>query len=389
MKVLISGAGVAGPCLAFWLRRHGHEPTLVERAPALRAGGYVVDFWGAGFDVAERMGIVADILERGYKVRELRIVDRDGERVGGAPMSAFDRIARGRYITVPRSELAAAIYRALGGDVETIFDDSIVALDDTGSEVRVAFERGAPRTFNLVVGADGLHSQVRKLAFGDDPTCEHFLGIAVAAFTTDDYARRDELVYVVHREVGAQIGRFTMRGDRTMFLFVFAGGPDMPADLDGQKAALRARFAGSGWEVPAILDALGGADSLYLDRVSQIRMARWSRGRVALVGDAASCVSLLAGQGTALAMVAAYVLAGELARAGGDHDAAFAAYHARLAPLIATKQKAALKFASFFAPPSRFHLFLGNQITKLMALPFVANLAIGREIRDAIELPAY
>jgi len=390
MKILISGAGIAGPCLSYWLERHGFEPTIVERAPRLRTGGYIVDFWGAGFDVADRMGLVPRILEKGYRLEELRQVDRSGKRVSGFKLDVFDRLTGGQFTSVPRGELAASIYQALGGRIETIFDDSVTALEELGGRVRVRFERTPPRDFDLVIGADGLHSQVRRLVFGESTDFERYLGLKVAAFAVAGYRPRDELVYVVHAELGHQIGRFAMRGDRTMFLFVFADpSPEIPDDLAGQRDLLRRTFSGSGWEVPQILDALEGADGLYLDRVSQVQMNGWSRGRVALVGDAAFCVSLLAGQGSALAMVAAYVLAGELKRSGGDHGAAFAAYQDRLATFIARKQKAAVKLAPFFAPRSRMGIFARNQVMKLMRIPLVASLAVGRELRDRIDLPDY
>ncbi|MGE0872641.1 MAG: FAD-binding domain [Kofleriaceae bacterium] len=390
MKILISGAGIAGPCLAYWLRRFGFQPTIIERAPAPRTGGYVIDFWGAGFDVADRMGLVPELISSGYKVREVRAVDRTGDRTSGFDVSVLDRVTRGRYTSLPRSELAAAIYRALGDRVETLFGDTITELHDTGREVRVRFEHAPPRSFDLVVGADGLHSRVRALAFGDQARFERFLGIKVAELETTGYRPRDELTYVIHRDIGKQVGRFSMRDDRTMFLFVFAdAAPAIPGGIAEQRALLRTQFAGSGWEVSNILDILDRTDDLYMDRVSQIRMNRWTRGRVALVGDAAYCVSLLAGQGSALAMVGAYILAGELARANGNHELAFARYQDRLRSFIPIKQRGALRFASFFAPRSRLGIFTGNQIMKLMALPFVTELAIGRELRDSIELPAY
>ncbi len=390
MNVLISGAGIAGPCLAYWLKRYGFQPTLVERAPRLRAGGYIVDFWGAGFDVADRMGLVPRILEQGYRIEEVRQVDREGKRVSGFKLDVFERLTGGRFTSLPRSALGAAIYQALDGEVETIFNDSVVALEEVDHRVRVSFERSAARDVDLVVGADGLHSEVRRLAFGEHSGFERYLGLKVAAFAIGGYRPRDELAYVIHTELGQQVGRFSMRDDQAMFLFVFADpAPAIPHDLAGQRALLRERFAGSGWECPRILDALDSADGLYIDQVSQVRMDRWTRGRIALVGDAAFCVSLLGGQGSALAMTAAYILAGELKRAGGDHRAAFAAYQDRLGTFIAGKQKAAVRFAPFFAPRSRLKMFVRNQVMKLMAIPFVAERAVGRELVDRVELPDY
>jgi 2-polyprenyl-6-methoxyphenol hydroxylase-like FAD-dependent oxidoreductase len=397
LRVLVSGAGIAGPCLAYWLRRHGFAPTIVERAPRLRTGGYVIDFWGAGFDVADRMGIVPALLQKGYRVGELRQVDRDGRRVSGLDTRVFDRIAQGRFTSLARSDLAAAIYAALDGQVETIFDDEVRGIDERDGAVQVSFQRNPARAFDLVVGADGLHSAVRRLAFGEPTGFEKYLGLKVAAFAADGYRPRDELTYVVHTEVGQQAARFAMRDDRTMFLFVFADpDPSIPDALGDRRALLRQNFGGSGWECNRILDLLdgqaaqpGAAPDLYMDRVSQIQMKSWSRGRVALVGDAAYCVSLLAGQGSALAMVGAYILAGELKRAAGDHARAFAANERRLAGFMAAKQAAAARFASFFAPRSRLRLFLRNQGMKLLALPFVVELSLAREIRDRVELPAY
>lgn len=390
MKILISGAGIAGPSLAFWLREHGFQPTIVERAPRLRSGGYIIDFWGAGFEVADRMHLVPTILQRGYQFKEVREVDRNGKRVGGFGVRAIARASGGRFTSVPRSDLSAVIFERLGDRVETIFDDSITGIEDRGGEVRVQFERTPPRTFDLVIGAGGLHSHVRRLVFGEAARFERYLGLKVAAFSVDGYRPRDELVYVTHTDVGQQVGRFAMRDDRTTFIFVWRDpSPKIPGDPAHQKAYLRERFSRSGWECPHILDALEHVDTLYIDRVSQIHMDRWTQGRVALVGDAAFCVSLLGGQGSALAMTAAYILAGELKRANGDYRTAFAAYQERLGTFIAGKQQAAVRLSPFFAPTSRLGLFLRNQITKLISIPFIAQLAVGREFRDRVELPEY
>jgi 2-polyprenyl-6-methoxyphenol hydroxylase-like FAD-dependent oxidoreductase len=301
MRVLISGAGIAGPTLAYWLARYGFKPTIIEIAPRLRTGGYVIDFWGAGFDIADRMGLLPEISRKGYMVQEVRVGSRSGRRVAGFPADAFSRMTHGRFVSLPRGEVAASIFGKIEGKVEVIFGDSVDRVEQTEGGVKVTLERGVVREFDLVVGADGLHSRVRELAFGEESRFEKYLGYKVAAFEVKGYRPRDELVY----------------------------------------------------------------------------------------GDAASYVSLLAGQGSALAMVAAYILAGELHRAKGNYVEAFARYQNLFAPFVFSKQKDALRFAGAFAPKSRFALFLRNQIFKLMAIPWVADLAVGRDLADKISLPDY
>jgi 2-polyprenyl-6-methoxyphenol hydroxylase-like FAD-dependent oxidoreductase len=394
MKVLVSGAGIAGPTLAYWLARYGMEPTLVEKAPRLRTDGYVIDFWGAGFEVAERMGLLPAIREKGYVVQEVRVVDGQGRRAAGFPADVFGRLAGGRYVSLPRGDLAALIFGALGGHTETIFGNRVVGLERDGRAVHVQFASGAEREFDLVVGADGLHSRVREVAFGPQRSFEKFLGYRVAAFEVEGYRPRDELVYVMYTEVGQQVARFTMRQDRTLFLFIYAD-PD-PEGAEGrglaeQKAALRTRFGRSAWECRRILEALDGVDELYFDRVSQIRMGpvpgAWTRGRVTLLGDAAFCVSFLAGQGSALAMTAAYLLAAELSRAGDDVAGALTRYERTFSPFVRAKQDAALRLAGAFAPKSKLSMFVRNQIMSLLHVTWIAEFAFGSELRDRLALP--
>lgn len=396
MRILISGAGIAGPTLAYWLARYGFTPTIIEKAPQVRSGGYIVDFWGLGFDVADRMSLLPEIRRKGYLIQEVRVVNRAGKKVAGFPADAFSRVTGARYVSLPRSELAASIYGQLGNRVETIFGDSIAGIEQTGSSVHVTFEHGPKREFDLVVGADGLHSRVRELVFGPQSRFEKYLGFQVAAFEVEGYRPRDELIYVMYTEVRQQVARFAMRDDRTMFLFTFADAGKNSTDsktIQDQKALLRERFGASGWECPRILDAMESSNDLYFDRVSQIHMAAdgesWTRGRVALIGDAAFCASLLAGQGSALAMAAAYILAGELYKADGDYAQAFRRYEQLFAPFIAAKQKAALRFAGMFAPKSKMALFLRNQVMNLLTLPWVADLTFARDFRDNLVLPEY
>ncbi|HKV81410.1 MAG TPA: FAD-binding domain [Candidatus Sulfotelmatobacter sp.] len=396
MKILISGAGIAGPTLAYWLLQYGMNPTIVEQAPALRTGGYVIDFWGAGFDIAERMDLLGEIKNSGYQVQEVRIVNERGERVAGFPAAAFARATRGRFTSLPRGDLASAIFRRVQDHAETIFGDTISSIEQSETGVHVTFKSGKEGDFDLVIGADGLHSRVRELVFGPEEKFEKYLGYKVAAFEAPGYEPRDELTYVMYTQVGQQVGRFALRGNSTMFLFIFEDrsfSSAQPDDIEVNKAILRERFGQSGWECPQILDALGRTKELYFDCVSQIRMNSrqdlWTQGRVTLLGDAAFCVSLLAGQGSALAMVAAYILAGELYRSKDNYGEAFSRYQRLFAPFVAQKQKAALRFAGSFAPHSRLSLILRNQIMNLMRIPWIANLAIGRGFSDKIVLSDY
>ena len=387
MKVLIVGAGIAGPTLAFWLHKAGHEVTLIEHAPELRSGGYLIDFWGAGFDVAERMGIVPELRKHGYIFTEARAVDRSGRKV-----ASFDpaRIIESnqRYLSIPRADLATVIYSALDGKAELLLDDTVRELVDDGARVRVTFESGSVRDFDLVVGADGLHSRVRKLAFGPDKQYENYLGIVIAAFDAEQYPIRDELVAMMHAEVGFQAIRLSFRDDATLFLFTLQYDGAIPTERAAQEALLRAKLSDKGWEVPAMLDLMPSAKNFYFDSASQIQMSSWSTGRIALVGDAGAAPSFLAGQGSALAMIEAYTLAAELARTD-DYGQAFARYEERLAPLIRSKQAAAQGLGLAFAPKNTFQLFVRNTILKMMRFSKVADIAMGRSFHDRVELPSF
>jgi 2-polyprenyl-6-methoxyphenol hydroxylase-like FAD-dependent oxidoreductase len=389
-SVLISGGGIAGPTLAYWLKAAGFEPVIVERAPGLRSGGYVIDFWGLGYDIAERMGLLGEINRIGYHVTELRIVSDAGRRVAGFGTKVFSELTGGRYVTVQRSGLSRLLFEKLNGRVESIFGDEIIALEEQPDCVRVQLEDGGERRFDLVIGADGLHSSVRNLVFGPQSKFEKDLGYAVAAFEAHRYRPRDENVYLMYGQPGRMLGRFTLRDDRALFLFVFvANKAELPATLDAQKALLRGLYRRGGWECAKILCELDRTEELYFDSVSQIGMPTWSRDRIALVGDAAFCVSLLAGQGSALAMIAAYVLAGELSASQGRYQQAFSRYEARLRSYIGIKQSGAERFAGSFAPKTRAGLYFRNMIIKAFVIPGLARLVVGKKIADRIVLPDY
>jgi 2-polyprenyl-6-methoxyphenol hydroxylase-like FAD-dependent oxidoreductase len=387
LRIVINGIGVAGPALAYWLTRLGHEVLLVEQAPRLRRAGYIIDFWGIGYDIAQKMGVIDEIRALGYQVREVRFVDRAGRTEGGFDVDVFQRTTKGRFTSVRRSDISATIYRAIEAKVEVIFGDSVATIDDIGDCVRVGFDHTPARDFDLVIGADGLHSRVRRLVFGPDSEFASSLGYHVAAFEVEGYHPRDELVYISHSLPGRQISRFSMRDDRTMFLFIFRD--ELMSGDDEPKSVLRHVFADSGWEWPQIESEMDRATEIYFDTISQIRMRSWTRGRVALIGDAAACISLMGGEGTGLAIAEAYVLAGELHASGGDFATAFARYEERLMPFVKKKQEMAEKFASSFAPKTAFGIAFRDQVTRLMRVPFVADLAVGGAFRDDIALPSY
>lgn len=386
MKIIINGLGVAGPALAYWLAKSGHEVVLVEQAPALRGGGYIIDFWGIGYDIVEKMGLTPEIRRLGYQVGEVRYVDDRGRKRGGFNVDVFWRLTRDRFTSLRRSDLSATIYRAIESQVETIFGDSVAGIEEHPTGVHVTFDHASPQDADLVIGADGLHSRVRELVFGPDLDREVSLGYHVGAIEVEGYRPRDELVYISHDRPGRQLSRFAMRDDRTMLLFIcrdeYVRGTD-------PKRVLKEAFGGAAWEWPQIERALDRAPDLYFDTVSQIRMPRWTKGRVALVGDAAACVSLMAGEGTGLAIAEAYVLAGELHRCAGNYAAAFARYEARMMPFVRKKQESAMKLASSIAPKTSLGIAFRNVVTMVMRVSFIADYVIGRSLRDEIELPEY
>lgn len=392
-SVLIAGAGIAGPTLAYWLQRRGFEPILIERAPRFREGGYIIDFWGVGFEVAERMGLLPKLRALGYMNDRFCLVDRKGRLRSAFGGAAIRRAISDRFLSIQRGDLARAIFETVENQVETVFGDSVTTIEQSADRIGVTFERGNPRSFDLVVGADGLHSSVRAALFGGAATFERFLGYYAAVFVTRGYSKRDEHVYLSYAAPGRQVSRFALRDDQTGFMFVFATPEKMlerARDVESARHVLLEQFTDVPWiEWPEIRRHLESCDNLYFDAVSQIELPRWSAGRAALVGDAAYCPSLLSGEGSVFAMAGAYILAGELQRAGGDHAAAFASYERCFRPFIERKQKSARAFASSFTPKTSLGLAFRDLVLHLAAIPAVSKYLMTRFVMDRFELPKY
>jgi 2-polyprenyl-6-methoxyphenol hydroxylase-like FAD-dependent oxidoreductase len=388
-RVLISGLGVAGATLAWWLDRRGFAVTVVERAPGPRSGGYMIDFWGPGYTVAERMGLLPQLRAAGYLIDQIRLVKRNGRplaTIGAKPLrEALDM----RFMSLLRDDLANTLHEQLRDSVDIRFDDRILTMNDQGSKVEVAFTKGRPRTYDLVIGADGLHSDTRAAVIRE-PVVQP-LGYWAASFSAANYPHRDPGAYVSYTTVGRQIARYALRGSRTAFLFVFKAPPEAaspPHSIDEQKAVL-GKLYNDGWETREILSRLQSASSLYFDEVSQVRAPRWSRGRIALVGDAAYGPSLLAGEGASLAMAGAYVLAGQLARLPGDHLSAYARYEQVLRPFVERPQKSALKLGGWFAPKTRLGLLARNALSRLAAIPPITRRVVAAMAGQDFDLAPY
>ncbi|MFG2819368.1 FAD-dependent monooxygenase [Kitasatospora sp. NPDC048365] len=363
--VLISGAGIAGTTLAYWLARHGFRPTVVERAAGLRSSGSPVDVRGPAVPVAERMGVLPGLREAATRVSALSFVDAAGRQVGRVDLGALRRAAGRREVEVTRADLARILHDAGRDTAEYLFGDTVTALRQDPDGVDVDFAHAAPRRFDLVVGADGLHSTTRRLAFGPEAEFVEHLGLYVATLPLGGPAERATEV-VLHNAPGRMVSVHPVRGE-ALAAFVFrhpgVAGPDL-RDTGLHRRLLTEAYRGGGWRIPELLDRVRGAEDLWFDAVSRVRIDRWSNGRIGLLGDAASSVSLF-GDGSTLAMAGAHTLAEELAAAPGDPVAAFARYRARHRALVDPRQGGVATAAALLVPATRAGIAARNAATRL------------------------
>jgi 2-polyprenyl-6-methoxyphenol hydroxylase-like FAD-dependent oxidoreductase len=350
----VSGASVAGPVLAYWLARYGFEVTVVERAPELRkTGGHAVDLFEPAMEISQRMGVLPAIEELATGTETMTVLREGVARPVSINVGRIFRSSIRRHVEIMRDDLSELYFDAGRDQVEYLFDNSITAIGDDGE---VSFEHAPPRRFDIVVGADGLHSNVRRLVFGPESEFSTFIGGHLAVLSVPKDMAEDGVIHA-HLGPGRMAAVYTARKlDDARVIFLFRTDTELDyhhRDVPRQRELLREAFAGQHQRVDRFLAELDDTPAFYFDSITQLRLDTWSRGRVTLVGDAGYCPGPAVGGSTSLAVVGAYVLAGELAEAGGDHRRAFPAYERDMADMVLRSRSFAVGAAKRLVPGSR------------------------------------
>ncbi|MBB3604952.1 2-polyprenyl-6-methoxyphenol hydroxylase-like FAD-dependent oxidoreductase [Mycolicibacterium sp. BK556] len=397
MRVLISGASIAGPVLAYWLTRRGFDVTVVERAPALRkTGGHAVDLFRPAMNISEQMGVIEQIQARATGTTRMILQRTRGRRPVEVDYLKLVGVISDRHVEIMRDDLSQIYYDAGRDHVEYLFGDQITAIADDGT---VDFAQSAQRRYDIVIGADGLHSGVRQLVFGSDAGHSRFLGGYLAVLSVPkELARDGEMTNFLDARRWAMIYTADHLDDaRAVFLFR----PEQPLEYHHrddarQRALLRAAFTGLNPTVDRWLAELDGPGTFYFDSITQLELTSWSRGRVTLVGDAGYCPGPAVGGSTSLAVLGAYVLAGELERAGGDHVEAFANYEAVMADPVRHSRAFARTVAKSLVPRSELGVWALVAAGRVLdALPAGLTTAVaklnnkGIRLYDAMGYPDY
>ncbi len=388
----MTGASIAGPALAYWLVRYGFDVTLVERAPTIRTGGYAIDIRGTAIDVIDRMGILPAVRAEHVATRRVTFVNAQGRQVARVNLEDLALGGGDRHVELARGALTSKLFELIGSQVKHRFGDAIISLGDGPNGVDVGFRSGARERFDLVVSGEGLHSTTRALVFGPEVSFSRYLGYCFAVFALPNaYGLRREAV--VYNTPGKAAALYSTSDGPTLYgLFAHRRPPLSPQEIDNpqrQRDSIARAFADDGWQVPGMIAAMQDAEDFYFDATMQIHMPAWSAGRVAVLGDAAFGPSFFTGQGTSMALVGAYMMAGSLAT-HAEPAVAFKTYEAATRPYVAANQRLVKDGSTMVAPGSSLALWARNSMIRLA--PLFSRLGVlgpTRRAYEALVLPDF
>ncbi|SFF57088.1 2-polyprenyl-6-methoxyphenol hydroxylase [Halobacillus alkaliphilus] len=373
MKVIIVGGGIAGLTLAYWLNRNGNDVQIIEKASELRTEGYMMDFFGPGYDVAEKMEILDQLSRIHYPISGLEFLNEDGKFKFKLPYPSLRYLFNGRHFNFLRGDLEQVLYDLVKDRVDFKFGETIDDIQQDDDQVHVTLSDGSRDTADVVVGADGVRSRVRSLVFGDHQNYIKHMGYDTAAYIIENSNMNKELnnAFYSLSSPGLQASVYPIRGDRSATFFLYKSSKkEEHLSREEAEDELKNHFKHMGWIVPELLNKAEETSDFYYDEVSQVVMPHWSKGRVVLAGDSCQAVSLMAGQGASLAMTGAYVLARCL-QENNDVTQALDKYEVDLKPQVMKTQASGRRFAHYFLPDTRWRIFIRDVTMRISVLPII------------------
>ncbi|WLR61462.1 FAD-dependent oxidoreductase [Guptibacillus hwajinpoensis] len=377
MDVCIVGGGIAGLTLAYCLSERGDQVTIVERSPSIRTEGYMIDFFGAGYDVAEKLRMLDDLSRIHYPIDSLAFLKGNGSEKYRVSYQSLRELLNQKHFNFMRGDLEKVLYEKVRKQVAFRFGVSPKRIEQDAEKAHVSLSDGTKLTCDLVVGADGMRSKVRSLSFKEEKEPIRYMGYYTAAYIVEDPAFLEKIDknFYTYSEPNRQVSVYPIRGNKVATFFLYRY-PEQQGHVQKEKALeqLNEYFGHMNWIVPDLLEAGTEAKDFYFDEVSQVGSPKWRNGRIAFVGDSCQCISLLAGQGASMAMAGAYTLAKSLDQHPNDLEAALTDYERSLHPDINKLQKSARRFASFFLPSSWWGIFVRDILTRVSVWPGVRKL---------------
>jgi len=365
MRVLISGGGIAGLTLAYWLHQYHISSVVIEQANSIRRDGYAIDFFGTGYDVASRMSLIDQLHTRQIPFEALVYVNKHGKTIARLDMALIRKLTEGKYMGLMHETLEEVLYEALESRVEVRFGRWIEQIEANPDAVIVTFNDGAAETFDLLIGADGVHSKTRALIFGPEEQFSRYLGYTIACYPLVDRYGIGKTFKMYNEPKRMAAAYCTPEADKLLLFFMYQSPTPEYILREQRLSRLRDVFAGVGWLTGQFLSDANSSENIFMDAVIQIQMPIWHRGRVVLVGDACDCPTLLSGQGASLAMGGAYLLAKAL-RDTADYQEAFRRYEQQMSTYVLKQQKSGRSFAKSFLPGSPLGLFVQQAMMKVL-----------------------